>query len=73
MYKDFEKRVRKDFIEALIDFSKGQISKKEANIIANRELRWTDFVDGSPVAHKGPRWLAHCIARNMGYTEYPNI
>lgn len=68
-----KKTIKNDFIEALIEFSNGQISKQEAYEIAARELRYTDFCEDSPLGHKGPRWLAHCIARNMGYTEYPNI
>lgn len=59
--------LRLDFIQALIKFSNGKISEKEANSIADRKLRLTDFSDGSPLAHKGHRWLAKHIVRTMTF------
>ncbi len=58
---------RNDFIQALINFSNGRISEDEANNIANKKLRLTDFSDDSPLAHKGPRWLAKRIVRSMNF------
>lgn len=59
--------MRNDFIDALMKFSDGKISKEEANDIANKRLRLTDFTaEDSPLAHKGPRWLAQRIVRSMG-------
>lgn len=57
--------LRADFIQALMNFSSGQITEKEANVIADKRLRLTDFSDDSPLAHKGPRWLAKRIVRSM--------
>ncbi|MFQ6792521.1 MAG: hypothetical protein ACLRT4_07025 [Thomasclavelia sp.] len=57
--------IRNDFIKALMEFSNGKISEKEANRIADKKLRLTDFSDDSPLAHKGPRWLAKRIVRYM--------
>lgn len=57
--------IRNDFIQALMKFSEGRISEKEANRIADTKLRLTDFSDDSPLAHKGPRWLAKRIVRSM--------
>lgn len=57
--------IRNDFIEALMEFSDGKISEKEANRIADKKLRLTDFSDDSPLAHKGPRWLAKRTVRYM--------
>ena len=48
-------------------FSNGKISEDEANNIANKKLRLTDFSDDSPLAHKGPRWLAKRIVRSMNF------
>lgn len=48
-----------------MEFSNGKISEKEANRIADKKLRLTDFSDDSPLAHKGPRWLAKRIVRYM--------
>lgn len=58
---------RNDFIQALMKFSNGRISEDEANNIANKKLRLTDFSDDSPLAHKGPRWLAKRIVRSMNF------
>ena len=58
---------RNDFIQALMKFSNGKISEDEANNIANKKLRLTDFSDDSPLAHKGPRWLAKRIVRSMNF------
>lgn len=57
--------LRNDFIKALVNFSSGKISEKEANKIADKRLRLTDFSDDSPLAHKGPRWLAKRVVRSM--------
>ena len=51
--------LRTDFIQALMNFSSGKISEREA------KLRLTDFSDDSPLVHKGPRWLAKRIVRSM--------
>lgn len=59
--------IRNDFIQALMKFSNGRISEDEANNIANKKLRLTDFSDDSPLAHKGPRWLAKRIVRSMNF------
>lgn len=67
--KEASEYMRNDFIDALRYFSNGKISVEEANDIANKKLRLTDFCEGSPVAHKGPRWLAMMIVRNMGVYE----
>ncbi|MGX8833690.1 hypothetical protein ACWG0P_05695 [Amedibacillus sp. YH-ame6] len=56
---------RRNFIQALINFSSGKISEKEANSIADKKLRLTDFSDDSPLAHKGVRWLAKRIVHSM--------
>ena len=58
---------RNDFIQALINFSNGRISEDEANNIANKKLRLTDFSDDSSLAHKGPRWLAKRIVGSMNF------
>ncbi len=44
-----------------------KFQKKKQNSIADRKLRLTDFSDGSPLAHKGPRWLAKHIVRTMTF------
>ncbi len=62
---EFYNELRKDFINALLEFSKGKLSESDANKIADRELRITDFMDGSPLTHKGPRWLAQTLLRSM--------
>ena len=59
--------IRNDFIQALMKFSNGKISEDEANNIANKKLRLTDFSDDSPLANKGPRWLAKRIVRSMNF------
>lgn len=59
--------IRNDFVQALMKFSNGRISEDEANNIANKKLRLTDFSDDSPLAHKGPRWLAKRIVRSMNF------
>ena len=64
-----EKKVRNDFIESLIRFSNGEIEKKEAINIANHKLRLSDFLTETPVAHKGVRWLAKAIVRDMGIID----
>ena len=45
--KKYDKSLRKEFIEALIEFSEGGVSEKEANDIADNELRCSDYYDGS--------------------------
>ncbi|MFV0393980.1 MAG: hypothetical protein ACK5LC_06245 [Coprobacillaceae bacterium] len=62
---EINNRIREDFINALIDFSNGKVSTNQAIAIADSELRLTDFADGSPLTHKGPRWLAKNILRAM--------
>lgn len=57
--------LRAEFIQALVKFSGGKISEEEANNIADKRLRLTDFSDDSPLAHKGPRWLAKRVIRSM--------
>ena len=59
--------IRNDFIQALMKFSNGRISEDEANNIANKKLRLTDFSDDSPLAHKGPRWLAKRIVGSLNF------
>ena len=53
--------IRKDFIDSLLKFAEGKLIEDQAVIIANQNLRETDFADGSPLAHKGPRWFAKRI------------
>ena len=62
---EFYNELRKDFINALLEFSNGKLSEKEANQLADKELRVTDFMEGSPLTHKGPRWLAQTLLRSM--------
>ena len=62
---EFYNELRKDFINALLEFSNGKLSKKEANQLADKELRVTDFMEGSPLTHKGPRWLVQTLLRSM--------
>lgn len=50
--KKYDKSLRKEFIEALIEFSEGGISEKEANDIADNELRCSDYYDGSPTLQR---------------------
>lgn len=57
--------LRNDFVNALVNFSSGVITENEANTIADKKLRLADFSDDSPLAHKGPRWLAKRIVRSM--------
>ena len=64
-----KKKVRNDFIEALIRFSDGEIKRDEAINIANRKLRLSDFLTETTVAHKGVRWLAKTIVRDMGIID----
>lgn len=64
-----EEMVRNDFIESLIRFSDGEIERNEAIKIANRKLRLSDFLTETPVAHKGVRWLAKTIVRDMGIID----
>ena len=64
-----EEKVRNDFIESLIRFSDGKIKRKDAINIANRKLRLSDFLTETPVAHKGVRWLAKTIVREMGIID----
>lgn len=68
--KTVQDLIREDFIESLIGFTDGKITDDEANKIADAELHYEDFNDDSPLAHKGPRWLAKDIARCMGLWEY---
>lgn len=72
-WERFNASLRAEFIEALMEFSKGGISEKQANDIADRELRCSDYYEGSPLGHKGPRWQALRKARSLGYTKYPDI
>lgn len=58
--------LRNDFIDGLITFSGGAISLIEANKIADRELRPSDYFPGSPVGHKGPYWQAKNYVRYQG-------
>ena len=60
-----EEIIRKEFIEALMIFSNDQISKQEANRIADDRLNISDFSNNSPLAHKGPRWLAKRIVTRL--------
>lgn len=60
-----EEIIRKEFIEALMIFSNGQISEQEANQIADDKLNTSDFSNNSPLAHKGPRWLAKQIVAHL--------
>lgn len=64
-----KEKVRNDFIESLIRFSDGKIERKEAVNIANRRLRLSDFLTETPIAHKGVRWLAKTIVRDMGIID----
>lgn len=48
-------------------FYNDRISENEANNIANKKLRLTDFSDDGPLAHKGPTWLAKHIIRSMNF------
>lgn len=66
---EFYNSLRNEFIEALLEFSNGKITEKEANIIANQELRVTDFMLGSPLTHKGPRWLAKTLLRSKNIID----
>lgn len=59
--------IRNDFIQALMKFSNDRISENEANNIANKKLRLTDFSDDGPLAHKGLKWLAKHIIRSMNF------
>lgn len=61
----YENYIRKEFIEGLIYFPKGKISKQEAQLIAEKRLRLTDFSDDSPLAHKGPRWFAKRVVQTI--------
>lgn len=60
-----EEIIRKEFIEALMIFSNGQISKQEANRIADDRLNISDFSNNTPLAHKGSRWLAKQIVSHL--------
>ena len=53
----FEDFIREDFIDGLIYFLEGKISRREALEICETHLHFEDFQDGSPLMHKGPRWL----------------
>ena len=64
-----EEKVRNDFIESLIRSSDGKIERKDAINIANCKLRLSDFLTETPVAHKGVRWLAKTIVRDMGIID----
>ena len=44
----YENYIRKEFIEGLIYFSKGKISKQEAQLIAEKRLHLTDFTGQYP-------------------------
>ena len=70
--EEYNLDLREEFIEALISFSEGAINKVEVNYIADHELRCSDYNEGSPVAHKGPRWQALRKVRTLGYTKYPD-
>ena len=61
----YENYIRKEFIEGLIYFSKGKISKQEAQLIAEKRLHLTDFSDNSSLAHKGPRWFAKRVVQTI--------
>lgn len=64
--KEYEELLRKDFMEALIDFSKNELSVEEAEKIADEKLICSWFYDDdSPFTHKGPRWAAWMVAREM--------
>ena len=56
--KEFFNKVKKEFINELVSLSNGSITENEATIIANRNLRPTDFSDDSPLQHKSVKWLA---------------
>lgn len=61
--------IRNDFVNSLVYFSNGKVTRKQAIIIAYKNLRETDFAEGSPLAHKGPRWLAKRILRSQNIIE----
>jgi len=61
--------IKNDFIDALIKFSNGRVTREQAIIIANQNLRETDFNEGSPLTHKGPRWLAKRILRSKNIID----
>ena len=54
----FFESIKKDFIDYLVSLSNGKVSLEEAKQIADRNLRPTDFADGSPLQHKSVKWLA---------------
>lgn len=61
--------IRKDFVDALVKFSSGKLTREQAIIIADKNFRVTDFSEGSPLAHKGPRWLAKRILRSQNIID----
>lgn len=61
--------IQNDFVNSLVEFSNGKVTRKQAVVIANQNLRETDFVEGSPLAHKGPRWLAKRILRSQNIID----
>lgn len=67
--------IREEYIEGLLFFSKGKLTLEEANIIADKYLRVTDFADDSPLAHKGSNWAAweYCRAKGLWVYEALNV
>lgn len=61
--------LRNDFIESLVKFAVGKITLDQAEVIADQNLRETDFNTGSPLTHKGPRWLAKRILRSQNIID----
>jgi len=61
--------IKNDFVDSLVKFSDGKVTRKQAIVIANQNLRETDFNEGSPLAHKGPRWLAKRILRSQNIID----
>lgn len=61
--------IRNDFVDSLVKLANGRLTKEQAVIITNQNLRETDFAEGSLLAHKGPRWLAKRILRSKQIIE----
>ena len=61
----YENYIKKEFIEGLIYFSKGKMSKQEAQLIAEKKIAFDQFSDNSPLTHKVPRWFAKRVIQTI--------
>ena len=73
----YSKSLCDDYVEGLIKFSGGTISREKAEWICKLNFRPTDYFPGSQIIHKGPLHDAKDYVRRHGllceyYQHNPN-